>query len=486
MSFPPRSARSRITLWYSAALALPLAAFALVCYLFFADTLRDRTDAFVADALTVFTRELSAERRAGPNLDQVIERTLQEVRFREVDIVVLDESGTVVGVSPHVRGPSQRRDYGPVPDPERVVAALSEDETVDMERVGTVHVDGGDYRVMVRRLEAEGREMRLAGIYDLAGVEAILGRLRRLFLVAIPLFVAAAAAGGFFLVRRSFAPVSRMASRAAEIGANTLSERLPVAADDELGKLARVLNDLLDRLEEAFEQQRRFMTDAAHELRTPTAIVRSEADVTLSGEDRTEEEYRESLGIIRDAARRLTRVVDDIFLLARADAGHRVGDRATLRFGEVVRGTVRTVKPIADENDVDIRVQGYTEVSVRGDRDLLERLTLNLLDNAVRHSPEGGVVEVLLRTGEETCELSVVDHGPGIPEEDREHVFERFYRVDEARARNESTLTSGAGLGLSICRRIAELHEGRIELVAADPGRTEFRVTLPLESAAGA
>lgn len=486
MSALPSSVRTRITLWYSAALALPLIAFALVSYLFFTDTMRDRTDAFVGDALTVFSRELGAERRAGPNLDRVLARTLEEVRFREVDIAVLDESGNVVGMSPHIAGAAERGGHGPIPDPARLVASLGDgdtsDDTVGGERVGTVHVDGGDYRVMVRPLEANGREMRLAGVYDLADVEALLSRLRRLFLITIPLIIAVAAAGGFFLVRRSFAPVSRMASRAAEIGANNLGERLPVAADDELGDLARVLNDLLDRLEDAFEQQRRFMTDASHELRTPTAIVRSEADVTLSARERSEEEYRESLGVVRDAARRLTRIVDDIFLIARADAGHLTPERSRLRFGELVHETVQTVGPIANERDVGIHLQADVEAEVRGDRDLLDRLTLNLLDNAIRHSPEGGEVEVSLRTGEESCELSVVDHGPGIPEEDRGHVFERFYRVDEARGRDGSSLTSGAGLGLSICRRIAEVHEGTIELVTAEPGRTEFRVTLPLES----
>ncbi|MFB6240778.1 MAG: hypothetical protein ABEJ46_04345, partial [Gemmatimonadota bacterium] len=156
MSLLPSSARTRITLWYSAALALPLVAFALVTYFVFAETLRERTDRFVTDALTVFSRELGAERRAGPNLDRALERTLEEVRFREVDIAVLDASGTVVGMSPHIPGAAGRGGQDPIPAPGRLVAALPEDDTTGGERVGTVHLDGGDYRVMVRPLEAEG------------------------------------------------------------------------------------------------------------------------------------------------------------------------------------------------------------------------------------------------------------------------------------------------------------------------------------------
>jgi signal transduction histidine kinase len=322
----------------------------------------------------------------------------------------------------------------------------------------------------------------VAGVHSLAEVVTMLDRIRRLFLVAVPLIILCAAAGGSFLARRSFRPVTSMAARAAEIGASTLHERLPVAADDELGSLARVLNDLLDRLGRSFEQQRRFMTDASHELRTPTAIVRTEADVTLSRAERAQEEYRASMGIVRDAASRLTRIVDDLFLIARADAGHLVMNRQALYFDDLVRDTARTVKPIGEAGGVAVELRELAEAPMSGDADLLGRLILNLLDNAIKHSPEGASVEVSLSTRASVCELSVVDVGPGIPSDAREHVFERFFRADAARSRAGGTLTSGAGLGLPIGRRIAEMHGGRLELVESRPGRTEFRASLPTGS----
>jgi two-component system OmpR family sensor kinase len=270
-----------------------------------------------------------------------------------------------------------------------------------------------------------------------------------------------------------------MAGRAAEIGATTLHERLPVAADDELGRLARVLNDLLDRLERSFDQQRRFMADASHELRTPTAILRTEADVTLSRPQRSEGEYRESMGVVQDASRRLTRIVDDIFLLARADAGHLVLHAQPLDLEDLVHDIVRGVRPIAERREVRVDLLDVVEAPTKGDADLLGRVVLNLLDNAIKHSADGGRVEVRLTKSGTTCMVDVVDEGPGVPEESRERIFERFYRADSARSRAEQSATSGAGLGLSISRRIAELHGGRLDLVESRPGRTVFRLTLP-------
>jgi two-component system OmpR family sensor kinase len=311
----------------------------------------------------------------------------------------------------------------------------------------------------------------------------MLARIRRIFWIAIPLLIASAATGGWFLAKRSFAPVTAMATRAAEIGATTLHERLPVASDDELGALARVLNDLLDRLERSFDQQRRFMADASHELRTPSAVLRAEADITLSRPTRSEAEYRESMTVVQDAARRLTRIVDDIFLLARADAGHLVMHPAPVQLDDVVVDSVRAVQAIAAGRDITVELRDAVEARLDGDADLLGRVLLNLLDNAVKHAPDGSTVDVWMATGGGFAEVGVVDYGPGIPAEARERVFERFYRLDTARSRAENTITSGAGLGLAIARRIAEMHGGHVHLVESRPGRTEFRLRLPTDGA---
>jgi len=271
-----------------------------------------------------------------------------------------------------------------------------------------------------------------------------------------------------------------MSARAAEISSTNLNERLPVGdRRDELSALAGVVNSLLDRLEQAFTQQRRFMADASHELRTPVAVLRTEADVTLSRPNRTEAEYRDSVAVMRDSARRLGRIVDDLFLLARADAGHLPLRRGPIYLEEVVDDAARAVRAIAQEHGVRIAVDPVEDAPFSGDADLLGRLMLNLLDNAIKHSPTGGTVTLsLVRVGQE-YRIGVLDQGPGIPAEAQAQIFERFFRVDRARSRDGATETSGAGLGLAIARWIAEAHGGRLELVRSTDAGTHFQLVLP-------
>jgi heavy metal sensor kinase len=439
----PSTLRWRLTLWYTALLGAPLIALAVGYYLFFARTLYSRTDQFVGDALVAFSRELVAERRVAAGVASAIRSTVDEVRFRDLRIAILDSTGTVVAQTTTAGGPR------------------------------------GPYRVVWHPLTLAGQRFSVTGTYSLADIDGVLERIRRMFAVVVPLLIVCAATGGYFLAARSLSPIASMASRAAEISATNLRDRLPVSGGEELAGLARVVNDLLGRLEASFAQQRRFMADTSHELRTPTAILRTEADVTLAQEHRSEAEYRAAVTIMRDAARRLTRIVDDLFLLARADSGSLVARREPVYLEELVDDATRAVRQLADARSIRVELREVVEAPFEGDADLLGRLLLNLLDNAIKHSPDGGAVEVGMSRRNGHYEIGVVDQGQGIPVEAREKIFERFVRLDAARARSEQSSTSGAGLGLAIARRIAEVHGGRLDLMESRPGRTEFRVTLP-------
>jgi two-component system, OmpR family, sensor kinase len=480
MRWWPSLLRVRLTLWFTLVLGAPLIAFAVASYVIFERTLVSRTDQFMRDALTAFSRELVAERRLAPSTDRAVRTTLDEVRFRELQILILDDSARVLGVGASAEPLPTDRPSGPPIDVQLVANALRQHAATSVVALTLSDTLGG-FRVRSRPFVLGGESIRLVGAYPLRDMHDILERILNAFLVVIPLILVSAAIGGYFLAKRSLSPVSAMGARAAEISATNLHERLPVASPgDELGGLATVINDLLDRLERAFAQQRRFMADASHELRTPTAILRSEADVTLSREHRSESEYRESVVVMQDAANRLTRIVDDLFLLARADAGHLVVRQDQLYLEEIVQGATRGVRHIADRRAVRVVLHPFIEAPLRGDADLLGRLVLNLLDNAIKHSPGGAAVEVELSRQGESYEISVVDSGPGIPPDVQERIFERFFRVDVARSRSETTETSGAGLGLAIARHIAEAHGGRLELRQSRPGHTEFRVTLPV------
>jgi heavy metal sensor kinase len=440
----PQSLRVRLTLWYSVLLAVPLIAFATASYLVVARALHNRTDRFLSDALTTFSRELLAERRATPTLQAALTKTLDEVHFRDLRIEILDEAGSILASTPKT-----------LPDV------------------------GASFRVQSLLVTVDSRTLRLRGAYDLGDLEGVLAGLRHLFLIAIPALIGAAAAGGSILARRSLAPVAAMGSRAAEITASSLNERLPVSGSRELAGLAVVINELLDRLERSFAQQRRLVADASHELRTPAAIIRTEAEVTLS-QRRDESQYRASMEVIRDATRRLTRVVEDLFLLARSDAGQPVMRAEALYLDDVVQDAARALGTVAERKQIRIAVSSLEEVPMQGDADLLGRLVLNLLDNAVRYSPPGASVEVRMHRSNGRCAIHVANGGPGISPEARSRVFEPFFRGDTSRSRDHTDELGGAGLGLAIARRIAEMHGGTLDLAESRPGRTEFRLSLPL------
>lgn len=482
MRWFPSSLRARLTLWFTVVLGIPLVAFAIVSYVVFDRTLLERTDHFVSDALSAFARELGNERRVAPDNATAARTTVHEVRFRQLQIVIADSGGRLIAAS--ATDDAEARASGVAPlDAARALAAIGR-ASPDAPRFLTLEGSGGAYRLHARILPLAGEPLLLTGVSPLHDVEEVLARIRRAFLVAIPLLLAAAAAGGYFMARRSLSPVSAMGARAAAITDANLHERLPVVSpNDELGGLATVINSLLDRLERAFAQQRRFMADASHELRTPTAILATEAQVTLSRPHRSEEEYRESFTVMQGAAARLTRIVDDLFLLARADAGHLVARHRDIYLDEVVHNATRAVRPIAERRGVRVELLPVVDAPFHGDADLLGRLLLNLLDNAIKFSAGAGTVTVALSratdAGLARYEIRVVDDGPGIAPEVQERVFERFFRGDPARGRVEPSETSGAGLGLAISRRIAEAHGGTLQLVSSRPGHTEFCLTLP-------
>ena len=477
----PSSLRARLTLWYTLLLAVPVIAFALVCYVVVSRTLERRTDVFIGDALTAVEREMQAERRVQASLRESMQRTIDEVRFRELQIAILDRRGAVVAMEAVDAGEQLDADQlrRPTPDTEQELLSKVRERDLDAPLAMSVTSNGNLYRVLARPFDAEGERFVLTGAYAMRDIDEVLTRLREMFQLAIPLLLAGAALGGSALARRSLAPMSAMARQAAAISERNLHERLELAGGDELVSMATTVNGLLDRLEGSFDRQRRFITDASHELRTPTAVVRTEADVTLSADHRTEAEYRASVSIIRDTSRRLTRIVDDLFLLSRADSGQLVPRHDALYLEEVVHDATRAVRSVGQLRGVDVVLRNVCEAPVRGDADLLGRLVLNLLDNAIKYSPPDTSVTVDMTLEPSVYVVTVTDAGPGIPEADRARIFERFVRLDAARSRVDDTATSGSGLGLAIARRIAELHGGQLDLGESRPGHTEFRVSLP-------
>jgi signal transduction histidine kinase len=248
---------------------------------------------------------------------------------------------------------------------------------------------------------------------------------------------------------------------------------------DELGHLAVTFNALLARLEASFEQQRQFMADASHELRTPLAVMHTAADVTLHQPCRAESEYREALAMIRQQTQRLTRLVGEMGLLAQADAGHRPLHLHTFYLNELLTETARTVQVLATRKHVTLTTTCVPEALCEGDEALLRQMLLNLLDNAITHTPPEGQVQLTLTRHDGQYRITVTDTGSGIPAEAQPHIFERFYRVEQARTRTATSAGSGAGLGLAIARWIAQAHHGALTLARSDATGSVFVAILP-------
>ncbi|MEP6848065.1 MAG: ATP-binding protein [Acidobacteriota bacterium] len=340
---------------------------------------------------------------------------------------------------------------------------------------GSYSINGELYRVYQRSFQVGGETFYLFAVHSLTDRLALESRLRNSVFAAVPVALLLAGLGGYILARRSFRPIRDMSVRASLITSQNLHERLPVVNEkDELGKLATVFNEVLDRLDKSFEQQRRFMADASHELRTPLAIVRGESEVALSKSTRLATEYQESLAIVHDESKRLTRIVDDLFTLARADAGNFTIYFSEVYFDEIAAECVRSVRTLAEKKKIQI-VFSAEETPFRGDESLLRRLLLNLLDNAVKYNNHEGSITVEIKDRL----VSIANTGPEIPIYQKDKIFERFFRADAARTRGGESSTSGAGLGLSISKWIAELHGTKLELTKSEHGKNTFCILLP-------
>jgi heavy metal sensor kinase len=282
--------------------------------------------------------------------------------------------------------------------------------------------------------------------------------------------------GGLFLAERALKPVQQITKTAQNIEGSDLSQRIDVKTDDELGRLASTLNEMIGRLEESFNRQRQFTADASHELRTPLAIMQAEATLALSKE-RSPDDYRKSLETISQESDYMSSVIGKLLFLARSDAGKEQLSFEDVELKGLITGLASNIEALAQDKGIKFVVDAKEELTVNGDKVKLRQLFINILENAVRYTPIAGQISVSLVQKDANAVVAIADTGIGIPPEHLPHIFERFYRVDKARARADG----GVGLGLAIAKIIAESHKGKIEVESELGKGTTFTISLPLK-----
>ena len=453
----PRSVRLRLALWYAAAVALVLLIYAVGVYMFVRNSLRDELDRTLHDDFEMVEQLLdtkTSDPAAWPTIAGHHDDGAEPVRWVEV--------WSPVG---HLQFRSAGMEELPLPASAPAGYEYASVATAAGTRTRTLtaaHTVGSSpFLVRVTRSEERVR-------HELNELLVGLG-------LGFPIAVVCAGIGGYHLARRTLRPVERMAAQAQSITADQLRARLPIDNPvDELGHLAIVFNALLGRIEEAFDRLKRFTADASHELRTPLTAIRSVGEVGLR-EHRDDAAYREVIGSMLEEADRLTRLVDSLLFLSRADSGHTTVKQESVPLLELAREVAGHLLVLAEDRNQSIVVDAGAPTEAQVDPMLLREALVNIVDNAIKYSPAGAEIRIRVISKQQGGPaIEVRDAGPGIDAEHQPRIFDRFYRVDEGRSRDRG----GSGLGLAIARWAVEANGGRIE-VESERGRgSVFRIVL--------
>jgi len=464
--------RWRLALWYAGFLLVTDGAVGV----FILTTVERNLERQVDDALRLRASRVELQITTGDDEDLDPEDVatgllelapMEEFSAPGIYVQVRDDAGTTLASSGNLPA-------GQLPAaPEIITAALAGRETF-------ANAPAEDERVRVLAQPVEKGE-RIVGIVlvgqSLRFVDATVRGLRQIIVAAAATVAVAALVGGWWLTTRALGPIAELTRVARQIAATGHFERRIAAppARDELGDLTATINDMLARLERTFRRQREFLADASHELRGPLMVIRGNLDLLKL--DLPDAERRESLREATEVVERMSRLASDLLFLAETDAPDTV-ERRPVVLHELAAEVWERARAV-DAGSHELAFAQTEPVTVLGDRDRLAQMLWNLVENALRYTPDGGRVSLALRSNGRVADVTVADTGIGIPTEHLPRIFERFYRVDRARSREHG----GAGLGLAIVRQTAELHGGQVHVRSDPGGGTTFTVSLPVERA---
>ncbi len=456
--------RARLTVWYAVFLTVTLAALGAFLVLELRTDLRSTIDREVRSSSFAIRQTYIDEGITG---------------FREISAATLRRSGALA----QILDPAGQviASYGGdlaqdsmLPSP-GLAAALSSTRAPHTVRLGD---SAQAFRVTSTPVAIHGHHQVLVVGESLLGANEAVRKILILLLIAGPIVLAATALAGWLLLRKALLPVERMRQKAEMIGIDRLDERLATShTGDELGQLAATLNAMLDRLEAGVLARHQLVADASHELRTPLAAMRAELDIGIRDQNRTESE-RGVLASVRDDVDRMSRTVDNLMTLARADDGRLDLCRSEVDLDELSQSAVNPLLALAAAQHVTVQVHGEP-TPVRADPHRLHQALTNLIENAIKYTARDGEVVVSTWRNDHEAGVTVRDNGIGIPEQDQAHVFDRFYRADRSRSRE----SGGSGLGLAICWEIAAAHNGRVWVQSEEGVGSSFSIAVPADPA---
>ena len=452
--------RWRLTLWYLLTLGVILLLFAAFLYWQLQRSLYDQVDTTLQLAASQALINVDAE---GDRIAfQNIENPSNAAQHQNDDLTfyllategaMVDQLGQDTAVSPQTP-----------PQPGYVTLSTGEDR----------------WRIYTQAAAADNAAGWVQVVQNLDPINETLEKLLTQMTIGVPLALVLAGVGGLFLASRALQPIARITHTAQSISGSDLNRRIHYQGPaDELGRLARTFDAMLDRLQAAFARERRFTGDAAHELRTPLAALKGRIGVTLS-QPRPVPEYTATLQEMEGQVDRLIHLSNDLLFMARLDQRQRPLQLEPIVLHDFLGAVVEQVSPLAEAKQIELSEIIPDDLTIRGDIDLLIRLFLNLLDNAIKYTPEGGQVTVAAQLENKQVNIAIADTGPGIPAKHLPHLFERFYRVEEDRARRgRGNGQSGAGLGLAIAYEIVRTHGGQLAVESQLNQGTTFVVHLP-------
>lgn len=462
-----RSIQARLTLWYTLLIVIVTAGFGAYTYASIDRALYKEMQGMLAQRLMHMRTDVLGDISSYTPLS--LKRKIAEVYSPEENerfIRISKPDGTVLYLSgiPHGKAFDPARipfEQGYASDITERDQRLREDNHLLM--VGSIaSIDGVSY---VLEMGASTKPIVLA-----------LHKLVVTLLIGLPVLVVVAAIGGSVLIRRALQPVEDMRATAQQISFSNIRQRLPATeTGDAIEHLAQTLNQMLERLDRAYQQASRFSADASHELRTPLTVMRSELE-NIMQDPHMPVSYCKRLGSILEETEWLSQIVDGLFSIARLDAGEANIKQEIVDLSHLVRSTLEQMQLLADEKKISISVEGVESVPVMGDTVRLQQVIVNLLDNAIKYTMAGGMIALSVSISDSVARLVVRDNGIGIAAEALPHIFERFYRADKAKAE----AIPGTGLGLSIVQAICQAHGGSIGVTSVEGSGATFTVELPL------